>query len=221
MEQLNTVASVIALTMGVSWASGINLYATILMLGICGINHVIELPLAFHILADPLVIGAAGVMYMVEFFADKIPVVDNGWDALHTFIRIPAGALLAYGSAGNVAPPVALAAAILGGGLAAGTHAAKSGSRILINTSPEPFTNWFVSIGEDLSVFAGLWTAIHHPVLFSCLLVCFLLFLIWLLPKIWKGIRKLFKLILKWFGVGKDEEAVDQNEKKKRFMDEI
>ncbi len=134
MEQLNTVVSVIALTMGVSWASGINLYATILMLGLCGIDHVVKLPPDLQILADPLVIGAAGIMYFVEFFADKISVVDNGWDTVHTFIRIPAGALLSYGAAGNVAPPFALAAAIVGGGLAAGTHIAKSGSRVLINT---------------------------------------------------------------------------------------
>ena len=195
MEQLNGIAGVIALTMGVSWASGINLYATIMMLGIFGLNHLLELPPALHILADPLVIGASGFMYVVEFFADKIPGVDTGWDAIHTFIRIPAGALLAYGAAGNVAPPAALAAAILGGGVAVGTHAAKSGSRVLINTSPEPFSNWVASIGEDISVFAGLWAALHHPVLFICFFIAFLLFLIWFLPKIFKGIKKIFAFI--------------------------
>ena len=199
MDQLNNIAGVIALTMGVSWASGLNLYAAIMMLGICGINHVVELPDALNILANPLVIGASGFMYIVEFFADKIPGVDTGWDAVHTFIRIPAGALLAYGAAGHVAPPVALAAAIVGGGVAAGTHAAKSGSRVLINTSPEPFSNWLASIGEDISVFAGLWVALKHPVLFICLLIAFLLFLIWLLPRIWKGIKKIFAFIGSFF----------------------
>ncbi len=195
MEQLNGIAGIIALTMGVSWASGINLYATIMMLGICGINNLVALPPALHILADPLVIGASGFMYFVEFFADKIPGVDTGWDAIHTFIRIPAAALLAYGAAGNAAPPVALAAAIVGGTVAAGTHAAKSGSRVLINTSPEPFSNWIASIGEDISVFAGLWAALRHPVLFLCFLVAFLLFLVWFLPKVLKGIKKIFAFI--------------------------
>ncbi len=195
MGQLNNVAGVIALIMGVSWASGINLYATIFMLGICGLNHIAELPPSLHILADPLVIGASGFMYVVEFFADKTPGLDTGWDAIHTFIRIPAGALLAYGAAGNLSPPLALAAAILGGGIAAGTHAAKSGSRVLINTSPEPFSNWFASIGEDISVFVGLWAALHHPILFICLIIVFMLFLVWLLPKLWKGIKKIFATI--------------------------
>ena len=159
MDQLHGIAGAVALMMGASWASGINLYAAILMLGICGMNNLAVLPPSLHILANPLIICASGLMYVVEFFADKVPGVDTGWDAVHTFIRIPAGALLAYGAAGGVAPPVALAAAIVGGGIAAGTHAAKSGTRVLINTSPEPFTNWFASIGEDISEYAGQWAA--------------------------------------------------------------
>ncbi len=146
MEQFDKIVNLIALSMGVSWASGINLYAALLVLGIGGTTNSVVLPPDLQILSHPLVIAAAGLMYIVEFFADKIPGVDNGWDTLHTFIRIPAGALLAFGAVGDVSQPAAIAAAIIGSGIAAGTHATKSGTRIMINASPEPFTNWTVSI---------------------------------------------------------------------------
>jgi hypothetical protein len=202
MEQLNNVASIIALTMGVAWASGINLYAAILVLGIMGATGNIVLPPELTVLSNPLVLGAAGLMYVIEFFADKVPGVDTGWDTLHTFIRIPAGALLAAAAVGDVNPATALAAGIVGGGLAASSHAAKAGTRVLINTSPEPFTNWAASIGEDVAVIAGLWTALHHPILFLVLLVLFLLMLVWLLPKIWRGIKKVFSAIGRFFSGG-------------------
>jgi hypothetical protein len=142
-------------------------------------------------------------MYMVEFVTDKIPGVDTSWDTLHTFIRIPAGALLAAGAAGDVNPVVALAAAILGSGLAAGAHAAKSGTRVMINTSPEPVSNWVASLVEDLAVIAGLWTALHHPWVFIVLLMGFILLMIWLLPKLWQGIKKLFAFIRRRLAHGK------------------
>ena len=195
MDQLNHIASVIALTMGVGWASGINLYACIFMLGILGATGNIVLPPSLHILANPLVLVASGFMYCVEFFADKIPGVDSGWDALHTFIRIPAGAALAAGAVGSTHPAVSLAAAIVGGGMAASTHATKAGTRVLINTSPEPFTNWTASFFEDVIVVLGLWTALNHPWLFLLLLIAFILLMIWLLPKLWQAIRKVFSFI--------------------------
>ena len=205
MDQLNHVATIIALTMGVAWASGINLYASIAMLGLLGASGNINLPPDLHILMNPLVIMAAGFMYVVEFVADKIPGVDSGWDALHTFIRIPAGAALAAGAVGHVHPAVALAAAIVGGGIAAGTHATKAGTRVFINTSPEPVTNWIASVCEDLMVFAGLWTALHHPWLFLVLLFIFILLMIWLLPKLWRGIKKIFGFVGRLFGRGRSE----------------
>jgi hypothetical protein len=158
VEHLEPIIKTIALTMGVAWASGINLYAAILVLGILGSTGNIILPQELMILTDPLIVTAAGVMYAVEFFADKIPGVDNGWDAIHTFIRIPLGALLAAAAVGEMSPSVAIAAALVGGGMTASTHAAKSGARILINTSPEPITNWITSLGEDAAVVVGLWT---------------------------------------------------------------
>ncbi len=184
------ITQTIALTMGVAWASGINLYAAILMLGYMGSTGHIDLPPDLQILTDPMVMLAAGLMYCVEFFADKIPGVDTGWDGLSTFIRIPAGAILAAGAIGDVGPAAHLAAAIAGGALATGTHVTKAGSRMLINTSPEPFSNWLASIGEDVAVIAGLWTALYNPVLFIVLLVLFILLMIWLLPKLWRSIKR-------------------------------
>lgn len=200
MEPFNQITSAIALALGAGWASGLNLYAAILVLGLLGATGNIVLPEHLEILANPFVIGAAGLMYVVEFFADKIPGADTGWDTIHTFIRIPAGAMLAAGAVGEVNPAIAVAAGILGGGLAAGSHALKAGSRVLINTSPEPFTNWTASVIEDAAVVAGLWTALKHPWLFLLFLIVFVLLLIWLLPKLWTGIKKLFRSIGRLFG---------------------
>ncbi len=191
--------SIIALTMGVAWASGINLYATIFMLGYLGSTGNIDLPPDLMVVTDPLVMTSAGLMYCVEFFADKTPGVDTAWDALHTFIRIPLGAVLAMGAVGDMTPAVELAAFIVGGSLAGATHATKAGSRIVINSSPEPVTNWTASIGEDLLVVAGLWTALNHPVLFLVALVIFIGLMIWLLPKIWRGIKRIFNSIRNFF----------------------
>lgn len=190
--QFDLIIQTIALTMGVAWASGINLYAAILVLGITGSTGNLTLPPDLMILTDPLIMIAAGIMYIVEFFADKIPGVDNGWDTVQTFIRIPLGALMAAAAVGDINPAVVITAALLGGSLTASTHAAKAGTRVLINSSPEPFTNWFASLGEDVAVIAGLWTALHHPLLFVIFLVFFIILLIWLLPKIWKGLVKIF-----------------------------
>ena len=191
--------SIIALTMGVAWASGINLYATIFMLGYLGSTGNIDLPPDLMVVTDPLVMTSAGLMYCVEFFADKTPGVDTAWDALHTFIRIPLGAVLAMGAVGDMTPAVELAAFIVGGSLAGATHSTKAGSRIVINSSPEPVTNWTASIGEDLLVVAGLWTALNHPVLFLVALVIFIGLMIWLLPKIWRGIKRIFNSIRNFF----------------------
>jgi len=200
MEPLNEITSTIALTMGVAWASGINLYATLLTLGLLASTGNIDLPPDLQVLANPLVIMAAGLMYFVEFFADKIPGADTGWDAIHTFIRIPAGAMLAAGAVGEIGPAAQVAAALVGGGLTAGTHATKAGSRVLINTSPEPFSNWAASISEDVAVIAGVWASLYHPVLFLLLLAAFIALVIWLMPKIWSGIKKVFRYLGALFG---------------------
>jgi hypothetical protein len=189
------ITQTIALTLGAAWASGINLYAAMLMLGYLGTTGSLDLPPDLQILSNPVVMLSAGVMYCIEFFADKVPGVDTGWDGLSTFIRIPAGAVLAAGAVGDAGTATHLAAAIAGGTLAAGSHATKAGTRVLINTSPEPVSNWFASLGEDVAVIAGLWTALHYPVLFIILLIMFILLMIWLLPKLWRGIRRVFGFI--------------------------
>ncbi|MCB1735962.1 MAG: DUF4126 domain-containing protein [Gammaproteobacteria bacterium] len=199
------LTATIALSMGVAWASGINLYAAVFMLGFLGSNGHLQLPPDLMILQDPMVLGAAGLMYLVEFFADKVPGVDTGWDTIHTFIRIPAGAMLAAGAVGDMSPAMEITAGLLGGGLATASHAAKSGTRVLINTSPEPFTNWGASIGEDIGVIAGLWAALNHPVIFLGLLLLWIVLLIWLLPKVWRGIKRVFRFLGSLFRSNPDE----------------
>ena len=199
MEALDQISATLALTMGLAWASGINLYATLLTLGFLAQTGNIVLPPNLQIVADPMVMVAAGVMYFIEFFADKVPGVDTGWDTIHTFIRIPAGAMLAAGAIGDLNPAVQLAAAILGGGLAAGTHATKAGTRVLINTSPEPFSNWLASVSEDIAVIGGVWACINHPVLFLIALALFIALMIWLLPRIWGGVKKVFRRLINLF----------------------
>ncbi|MDD5323599.1 MAG: DUF4126 domain-containing protein [Methylococcales bacterium] len=199
MEALDQISTTLALTMGLAWASGINLYATLLTLGFLANSGNIVLPPDLQIVANPMVMVAAGIMYFIEFFADKVPGVDTGWDAIHTFIRIPAGAMLAAGAIGDLNPAVELAAAIMGGSLAAASHATKAGTRVLINTSPEPFSNWFASVGEDIAVIGGVWACINHPFVFLIALVFFILLMIWLLPRIWVGVKKVFRIIINVF----------------------
>jgi hypothetical protein len=206
MEELNQISQTLALSMGAAWGSGINLYATILMLGYLAHTGGIDLPPDLMILADPMVMGAAGLMYAVEFFADKVPGVDTVWDSLHTFIRIPAGAMLAAGAIGDIGPAAEISAALVGGSLAAATHATKAGSRVLINTSPEPFTNWTASIAEDIAVFVGVWASIQHPTFFVIGTVLFILLMVWALPKLWRGIKRVFKFLGKLFGWSTDDE---------------
>ena len=211
MDQYQSILEIIALSMGVAWASGINLYAVLLVLGLGGASGNIDLPTELALLENPLVIGAAGLMYMVEFGADKIPGVDTVWDTLHTFIRLPAGAMLAAGAVGEAEPAIILAAAIVGGSVTATSHFVKSGSRMLINTSPEPVSNWTASIAEDISVVGAIWLALNHPLLLLGLLVVFVGLSIWLLPKLWRLIKRLFLRIRSWLS-GKAYSPLDDDE---------
>lgn len=186
------LSAAITLALGVAWASGLNLYAAVATLGILGVTGNLDLPPDLQLLQHPVVIAAAGFMYCVEFVADKIPGVDSTWDTLHTFIRIPAGAALAAGAVGDVNPAIQLAAFLLGGGVAAGSHAVKAGTRILINTSPEPFSNWTASVVEDGLVIGGVTLVALNPTLFLVLLVIFIALAIWLMPKIIRGIKRLW-----------------------------
>lgn len=206
MDAYQELITTLALVMGVGWASGINLYAAVAVLGFAGISGNLELPPDLQVLQNPLVIGLACLMYVVEFFADKTPGVDSGWDTLHTFIRIPAGVLLAAGAVGDVAPALQVGAGLVGGTMAAGSHFTKASSRLLINTSPEPFSNWGASISEDLLVFGGLWTMLNHPWLFVGLMVIFIVVVIWLLPKIWRLLCAVLRRAGQWLGLVKKAE---------------
>ncbi|HJT98628.1 MAG TPA: DUF4126 domain-containing protein [Rhodanobacteraceae bacterium] len=185
--------SAIALAGGLAWASGIRLYATIFIVGLLGRLDYLHLPGPLVVLEHDWVLIASGIMVAGEFLADKVPGFDSIWDGIHTFIRIPAGAFLAWGALGDATPAAQVAAAILGGMISAGTHLAKSGGRAAINTSPEPLSNWTLSFGEDGLVLAGLFLAIAHPVAFLVLLALFLALVAWLLPKVLRYLMRVFR----------------------------
>jgi hypothetical protein len=189
MEMLQSAA----LAAGLAWGSGIRLYAVLFLAGLMARLGYVELPPDLGLLTHPAVLGASGFMFFVEFFADKVPGFDTLWDTVHTFIRIPAGALLAALALADRDPALVLAAAILGGTLASAAHLTKAGSRALINTSPEPFSNWAASFSEEALLLAGLWAAFAHPAVFLAGLALFLLTALWLLPKIWRGLRVLWR----------------------------
>ncbi len=220
---METVAA-ISLALGVAWASGINLYAAVLVLGILANTGHAVLPPALEVLQDPLVLGVAGIMYFLEFVADKTPGVDSGWDAIHTFIRIPAGAIMAAGVAEGleVNQAVEFAAILLagigGGAMAATSHFTKAGSRVLINTSPEPVTNWTASVAEDIAVVAGLWTALNYPSVFVVLMLVFVLFAIWILPKIWRAIKIVARKIRGWLRGDSDNIGVTKRARRKEAL---
>lgn len=182
----------VALAGGMAWASGMRLYAVLLSAGLLSRFGHLKLPAALQVLENPWIIGLAATLFVVEFLADKIPAVDSVWDSLQTFIRIPAGAVLAALAMGDYDPSVMVAAGLLGGTLTAGTHVAKAGSRALINTSPEPVSNIAASFSEDALVTTGLLTAFYHPAVFLVLLLIFLVMLVWLMPKLIRGIRGVF-----------------------------
>ena len=181
----------LAIAAAAAWGSGLRAYAVVFALGLAGALGWLELPPHLNLLAHPLVLGASGFMTAVEFFADKLPWLDSVWDAVHSFIRIPAGAALAAAVFGDSGTAVAAAAAILGGTLAGGVHFAKAGTRAAINTSPEPFSNWSASLTEDAMVPIGLWLAVAQPIAFFVLLALFLVGAFLLLKTILRGLRRL------------------------------
>ena len=181
-------AGLLALAAGLGWASGLRLYATLFVVGIAGRLGWIVLPDGLRLLEHPWVLGAAGLMLVAEFLADKIPLLDSVWDTVHTFIRIPAGAALAAMVFGGQGVEWQTAMALLGGSLAAGTHFTKAGTRAIINASPEPFSNIAASLGEDLVALTGLWLMFAHPWLMLVLLLLLVAIIAWLLPRLWRGI---------------------------------
>ena len=187
------VLQTVALASLLAWASGIRLYLVMFAVGMAGHFGYIELPAGLKVLQHPWVVGTAGFMLVLEFFADKVPAIDSAWDALHTFIRIPAGALLAAGATGDTLSALTVVAGLLGGTITAGTHFTKAGGRALINASPEPFSNWTASFTEDAVVLAGIWFALVYPLVFLAMLLALLVLMVWLLPRLWRAVRAIFR----------------------------
>jgi hypothetical protein len=176
-------------TMGFSLAAGVNLYATVAILGLAARYGWVELPEQFKIFDNPWIIGAAGVLYVVEFVADKIPWVDSIWDSVHTIIRPVGGAVIAVATLGDQSPAMQGGIALLGGMVAAGSHITKASTRVAANTSPEPFSNWFLSFAEDLFVIGLSFITLKFPLLALGVSVVILLIIVLVARKIWKWLR--------------------------------
>lgn len=187
------LASLAALAAGLGWASGLRLYALVFVLGALARFAGVHLPGGLGVLAHPLVLGISGLLLLVEFFADKLPWLDSAWDAVHTFIRIPAGAALAAAVMGDQGGALQVAMGLVGGTLAAGTHLAKAGARAAINTSPEPVSNVATSLGEDVLFAGGMWALVHQPLLFLAGLAVFFILALLLIVALWKFIKRVFR----------------------------
>ncbi|HET7401077.1 MAG TPA: DUF4126 domain-containing protein [Usitatibacter sp.] len=175
-----------------AWASGVRLYLVVFGMGLAGRLGYVDLPSGLQVLENPFVIGAAGLMLVVEFLVDKVPGMDSVWDFLHTFVRIPAGAFLAAGATSDQLPALTLAAGLIGGSITAGTHFAKSAARATVNASPEPFSNWGLAFSEDALVIGGAWLAFNHPFAFGAALAVFLVLAVWLLVLLRRVLRLAF-----------------------------
>jgi hypothetical protein len=187
-----SVLQILSLALGSAWTSGINLYATVAVLGLLQHFGLARLPGGLHVLDNWLIIGIAALLYTIEFVADKIPYVDTVWDVVHTFIRVPAGALIALSATTGLNPTVQVLALLLGGGLALSTHGTKATIRAAANASPEPVSNWILSILEDIFAFGAAVLAVLHPAVMLVVILIFLLILAWILPKVLRRIRRLF-----------------------------
>jgi hypothetical protein len=186
MSELQTLG----LALGTSFASGLNLYATVAVLGLLQRFGVVRLPASVEFVAHPVVLGVAVTLYVIEFVADKVPYVDNIWDAVHTFIRPPAAGVLAYAAFGDVPEAWRVAAGLLAGGVALTSHGTKATARAAANTSPEPFSNSILSLGEDVIAVFLTWMAAQHPLVTVVLVVALLALSGYLLMKLFRLVRR-------------------------------
>ena len=187
--------STLSLALGSAWTSGINLYATVTVLGLLEKFGATKLPGGLDVLDNWWIIGVAGGLYLVEFFADKIPYVDSVWDVVHTFIRVPAGAVVAYAATNQMDASIYIPAALLGGTFAFASHGTKAAARIGANLSPEPISNWALSFFEDGVALIGIILAVFAPVAIASVLILFALFFIWFFPKAFRGLRRMFRAV--------------------------
>lgn len=191
---------ILGLALGSAWTSGINLYATVAVLGLLQHYKLASLPGGLHVLDNWYVIGIALALYLVEFFADKVPYVDTVWDAVHTFIRVPAGAVIAFAATSDVNPAVQVVAMLLGGGLALSTHGTKATVRAAANVSPEPLTNWALSVVEDIIAVGAVVLAVLQPVVILVVVGVFLVVFAWLVPKVFRRLRRMLAAARAFFG---------------------
>ena len=189
--------STISLALGSAWTSGINLYATVFVLGLFQkLGWVERLPGGLETLDNWWIIGVAGFLYLIEFAADKVPYVDSVWDVIHTFIRVPAGAILAYSAVAEFNDPsIQVIALLLGGGVALTSHSTKTTARAFANLSPEPVSNWILSIVEDIIAVGGAILAVFAPIVIGIVVIVFLLIFLWMLPRIWRTFRRIFAAV--------------------------
>jgi hypothetical protein len=187
--------STLSLALGSAWTSGINLYATVTVLGLLQKFALTKLPGGLDILDNWWIIGIAGGLYLIEFVADKVPYIDSVWDVVHTFIRVPAGAAVAYAATNDMDTSVFTIATLLGGGLALSSHGTKAALRAGANLSPEPVSNWILSIVEDIIAIVGSVLAVFAPVIILIVLAIFSVFFIWFAPKVFRAIRRLFSAV--------------------------
>ena len=199
---LNPLAT-LGLGMGSAWLSGFNLYATVVTLGLLSRFHLVQLPGELNIVSRGWVIATAAVLYLVEFLADKIPVVDSVWDAIHTFIRVPAGAVLAASAFADFSPTVRVAALLAGGALALSSHGTKASVRMTANAIPEPFSNIFLSTLEDVFTIVLAALAAFHPIVVLGIILVFILVLTWYAPKALRAIRRMLKQAGTMLGLGR------------------
>ncbi len=199
--------STLSLALGTAWTSGINLYATVSVLGLLQRFGGVRLPGGLDVLDNCWIIGFAGGLYIIEFFADKIPYVDSVWDVVHTFIRVPAGAVVAYAAVSDMDAGIVIPATLIGGGLAFSSHGAKSALRVGANMSPEPVSNWALSLIEDVIAIGAALLAVFAPFVILGVLGAFVIIFLWFFPKVLRAVRRLFRAVAAFFR-GESFEAV-------------
>jgi uncharacterized membrane protein len=189
---MNDWLSTLGFAMGSAWLSGLNLYATVATLGLLERFNLVHLPGSLSFVSAWWIIALAGSLFVIEFIADKIPAVDSVWDAIHTFIRIPAGAVLAYSAFADATPGVRMAATLLGGGVALSSHGTKAAARLTANMSPEPFSNIALSLVEDVIAIGSTLLMVFHPVVILIVVIFFVVLAFWMIRKIVRAFKRMF-----------------------------
>ena len=191
--------SIIGIALGSAWTSGINLYATVTVLGLLQHFTSIKLPGGLDVFDNWIIIGVAAALYLIEFFADKIPYLDSVWDVVHTFIRVPAGAIIALAATTELDPTIQVVAFLIGGGLALSSHGTKATLRAAANLSPEPVSNWVLSIVEDIIAVAGVIIAVVSPIVIIIIIAIFLVLFFWIAKKVVTKLIQMMRAVKNFF----------------------